>query len=122
MFDKHGVFVYFLPYCAEVVELVDTRDLKSLGLIARTGSSPVLGIFLLDNGVFKSILLALPVELSLEGDGVSGGLRGIRLSRQFQIQAGAQALQGSQNQAIAHPIAGMLLYRQPSVSRQQSTE
>lgn len=31
-------------YCnAEVVELVDTRDLKSLGRIARTGSSPVLG-------------------------------------------------------------------------------
>ena len=44
-FDKHGVFVYFLPYCAEVVELVDTRDLKSLGLIARTGSSPVFGTF-----------------------------------------------------------------------------
>ena len=28
---------------AEVVELVDTRDLKSLGRFARTGSSPVLG-------------------------------------------------------------------------------
>ncbi len=49
VFDKHGVFVYFLPYCAEMVELVDTRDLKSLGLIARTGSSPVLGTFLLYN-------------------------------------------------------------------------
>lgn len=45
MFDKQETFIYFLPYCAEVVELVDTRDLKSLGLIARTGSSPVLGIF-----------------------------------------------------------------------------
>ena len=29
---------------AEVVKLVDTRDLKSLGLILRAGSSPALGI------------------------------------------------------------------------------
>ena len=55
MFDKQETFIYFLPYCAEVVELVDTRDLKSLGLIARTGSSPVLGIFLLYNAKARQI-------------------------------------------------------------------
>ena len=38
-----------------MVELVDTRDLKSLGLIARTGSSPVLGIFLLYNTKARQI-------------------------------------------------------------------
>ena len=63
VFDKHGVFVYFLPYCAEMVELVDTRDLKSLGLIARTGSSPVLGTFLLDDGVPELIHLTSGVVL-----------------------------------------------------------
>ena len=56
VFDKHGVFVYFLPYCAEMVELVDTRDLKSLGLIACTGSSPVLGIFYCTNTTKRIIV------------------------------------------------------------------
>ena len=36
----------FFAVCARVVELADTRDLKSLGLKSRTGSSPVSGTML----------------------------------------------------------------------------
>ena len=72
VFDKQGVFVYFLPYCAEMVELVDTRDLKSLGLIARTGSSPVLGTFLLYNAKARQIA-GLIFLCSVNGQDHDGG-------------------------------------------------
>ena len=49
-----------------MVELVDTRDLKSLGLIARTGSSPVLGTFLFYNTVHDKTDYCVKLRFFLE--------------------------------------------------------
>ncbi len=43
-----------LHFFAQVVELVDTRDLKSLGLTSRAGSSPALGTTFVSNKLQKS--------------------------------------------------------------------
>ncbi len=50
---------------AQVVEMVDTRDLKSLGLFVRAGSSPALGTYFLLNAVLLRLFIIFVDSISL---------------------------------------------------------